>query len=377
MTYEIKPSDIRDYMKSLGWILNDDGVPDRLYVMTHADIPRRQLVFPIDTNAMDYLESVYRIIGKLSDIYNKDISIIRSDIIGARDEVIRLSVEIDGGRNEYLPISYISSAISGSQSMLSSSACTVLNPQPHHQRLSRAEAIQLIEHTNFGHTERGSFVLKISCPVNALDVKSPLLPLDDKHYPFVRRAMLTLSRGVRQIVNAIEMDDAVGLINSVKDGRSPFVSANLCESLTKFYDDGRNKSLKISFTLSPFVPIPQHEDLRPVRIQSEYFDRIEEIRSELRSIEGSREDTFVGTVERLDGDLGDDGRRAGDVILALLMREGESVRVRTTLSADDYATADRAHMSGGAYVRVTGTLHPGRQPRLLTSASHFELIAGL
>jgi hypothetical protein len=72
--------------------------------------------------------------------------------------------------------------------------------------------------------------------------------------------------------------------------------------------------------------------------------------------------------------MGPDGRRSGDIILSLLLPEGVQVRARTNLSADDYAKADRAHMSDGTYVKVAGLLHPGRQPRQLSSLRSFDLI---
>jgi hypothetical protein len=106
----------------------------------------------------------------------------------------------------------------------------------------------------------------------------------------------------------------------------------------------------------------------------DYFGRIEEVRRKLRASEGHAKDTYIGTVERLNGEMGEDGKRAGEVILALLLQEGESVRARVALTAEQYADADRAHMAEGAYVQVSGKLQPGRQPRQLSEITRFELI---
>jgi hypothetical protein len=110
----------------------------------------------------------------------------------------------------------------------------------------------------------------------------------------------------------------------------------------------------------------------PIRIQSDYFVRIEEVRQALRAEDREREDTFIGTVERLDGEMQQDGRRAGEVMVLLLLPEGETVRARTSLDAEQYVKADLAHMTNQMYVQITGKLHPGRQPRLLTDISRFE-----
>lgn len=60
--------------------------------------------------------------------------------------------------------------------------------------------------------------------------------------------------------------------------------------------------------------------------------------------------------------------------MALLLREGESVRARLTLSPDHYEAAAKAHLTDGAYVAVTGRLHAGRQPRMLSGIRNFEVI---
>ncbi|WP_458503510.1 hypothetical protein [Methylomagnum sp.] len=39
--------------------------------------------------------------------------------------------------------------------------------------------------------------------------------------------------------------------------------------------------------------------------------------------------------------------------MALLLQEGETVRARVALTAEQYADADRAHMTEGTYVQVS------------------------
>ncbi|HVG49924.1 MAG TPA: hypothetical protein VM899_17510, partial [Rubellimicrobium sp.] len=118
------------------------------------------------------------------------------------------------------------------------------------------------------------------------------------------------------------------------------------------------------------------EATKPVRLSSEYAPEIGEIAKILREDRPTEIEQFVGTVERLDGDIGSDGRRFGNIVLALLLsEEGESVRARVSLNADQYAIADEAHMRAGAYVRVEGKLLVGRQPRQLVELKRFEALA--
>ena len=70
----------------------------------------------------------------------------------------------------------------------------------------------------------------------------------------------------------------------------------------------------------------------------------------------AREEQLIGTVEQLAGAVGGDGRRSGEVVFSLL-KDGEQVRVRASLDAEQYQTAMRAHerrMGGGAPPAGTG-----------------------
>lgn len=140
-------------------------------------------------------------------------------------------------------------------------------------------------------------------------------------------------------------------------------------------DAALKSSVEIGITWAASIPRPTTEGpLSVVRVQHDYFARIEEVRRELRATPAHLEEVFPGTVERLEGEMGPDGRRAGEVILSLLTSDGEQLRAKASLNADQYAQADRAHMTDGAFVKVKGKLHPGRQPRLLSDIQSFELL---
>jgi hypothetical protein len=370
----VSPIDLRDFTKSLGWELLPEGLPDRLYVLRNPSFPRRQLVFPMDMAAPDYAESVGLVFEKLAEMRREPARSLWVRAQAVRDDTVRFGVISDHGADLSLPLGFATSLVSGVQQLLKAAACTVMRPRTHHPRLTLTEALQLVEKVRFGHTEPGSFVLRVSCPIHALDVQGSL-SLDDSCLPFVRRVTLALRRGMAQIIHAIEADTLDSLVAELKQESAPLLSSNLCEALTQFYDESLENALDVAFEWSAVEPVVERDRLtKPLRFQRDYFGRIEEVRRELRSSEGHAKDTFIGTVERLSGEMGEDGRRAGEVILALLLQEGESVRARVTLTADEYAKADRAHMTEGAYVQVSGKLQPGRQPRQMTGITGFELI---
>ncbi len=366
----VAPTELRDYFKSQGWTVLKEALADRLYVLSNKDYPRRQIVFPMDITAADYSESVEIAISKLADLTGKTTANVFSQVQSVKDDVLRLRVFFHGNDN-VLPLSFASVLVQSTEKLLKAAACTVLRPRIHHPRLALTEANQFVNQARFGQTERGSYVLRVTCPVYSMEAQGTL-GFDE---PYVRQVTLSLYKALSQLSTAIETDTVTELVDSLKTESQPLVSSNLCEAVGEMYDDQVDNALDLGFDWSALLSLPDEIVNRPILIQQDYFSRVEEIRRELRSFEHAQDEIFIGTVERLEGEMGQDGRRSGSVVLSLLLPEGgEIVRARTVLSASDYEKADRAHMTNGAYVRVAGRLRPGRQPRLLTDITSFEIL---
>ncbi|MGF7133125.1 hypothetical protein P3T40_004616 [Paraburkholderia sp. EB58] len=367
------PTDLRDFFKSQGWSLLEEAIKDRLYVFRHASYPRRQLIFPIDLTAPDYSESANSAVEKFADLTGQAKRSVVARLQWLKDDVLRLRIHFDGN-DDVLPLAFASSLVYNTEKLLRSAACTVLRPRTHHPRLTLTEAAQFVDSARFAQTEQGSYVLRIACPINSMEVQGTL-ELGEADAPFVRQVTWSLREALTRLSGAIEGDTLDALVAEQKSSSSPLLSSNLCEALVGMHDDQVDNSLDVGFDWSVLRHTPL--DLGPtvLRFQRDYFSRIEEVRRELRSVELDEEETFIGTVERLEGEMGIDGRRSGVVVLSLLLAdEGETVRARTVLAPDEYALADQAHMTNGAYVRVAGRLRPGRQPRQLTNMTSFELL---
>jgi uncharacterized protein YifN (PemK superfamily) len=367
----IAPTDFRDYAKSLGWSVLPEALPDRLIVLTHAQFSGRQIIIPLDATAPDYQESIDRAVVKLATLYNWTISELVESIHAAKEDSVRYRIVADQRVDRSIPLLFGSSIIQAAQQILLSASCTALNPRTYHPRLYRADAQKLLDQTRFGHTEQKSFVLKITCPVNALDTQHSL-PGIDASTSFVRMVNLITKHSLHRLISAIELDRLTDLVDDLKKEPQPVISSNFCEALTMLYDDTLRNRAEISFRWAITHPkSPSDTSCDTVAIQSDYFARIDEVKTALHSGIQEQPGLYIGTVERLDGEIGEDGRRSGDALMSLLLDDGNVVKVKVTLTADQYAIADSAHMAGRAYVRVRGKLYPGRQPRLLSDISEF------
>ncbi len=369
----VAPIDLRDFLKAAGWLNVPEGLPHRQYVFQNPEFPRRQLIYPMDTFAPDYDEAVERVIEKLSEMSRRGVGRIYSAIAHLHEDVLKLRVSF-AGNDRSLPLPFASTLVANTEKLLKAGACTVLQPRISHPKLSLAEATQFIEQSKFGQTEEGSFIISVSCSITALDAQGKL-ELDEKDAPFVRQVTVSLRQALADLVDAIEADTLEQLVEDLRVAPSPIISANLCDALMGMHDEQLDNALDIDFQWSPKRPVPRFQNSRPVRLQRDYFSRIEEVRLALKASDKDEDNTFVGTVERMEGVMNPDGKRAGAVVVALLLPEGEIVRARVELSAQDYLKANAAHIRHGSYVRLTGRLRQGRQPRQLVKLEKFELLS--
>jgi len=231
----------------------------------------------------------------------------------------------------------------------------------------------LVDKSKFRHTEQGSFILKVSSPVNALEFQGNLF---DENMPFARQTTLTINQAMSQLVTAIQGDTLPQLVDSIKEDPKPKVSSNLCKAIMNFHEEHGDFDLFVKFNWAGILALPPEIIVdNTIKIQKDYFSRIDEVRKELRNTEqqNKQEDVFIATVELLAGEIGAEGRRSGDVILNLY-QEGEIIKAHINLNPEQYALADAAHMNPGIYIKIKGKLNPGNQPRNISDVDVFELL---
>jgi hypothetical protein len=368
----ITPTDLRDFAKFLGWQQLAEAIADGLFVLSNPHFERRQLVFPMSADAPDYTDAVTLTLNKLAEIQSTPINVLVNQLLAIKDDALSFKVIEPRNETSFIPLTYAAAAINGTKEILLAAASSVLRPQVHHPRLSRSEAYELVEKSKFRHTEKGSFIINVSTPVRALDVSGNLYSED---IPFVRQTTLAINHGISKLVRAIQADTLDTLVDQLRASANPEISSNLCKAITSFQEAHNDFDLFIDFKWSGTVPMST-VDIVPssIKIQKEYFSRIDDVRRELKATEEQNiEEVFMASVEHLAGDIGNDGRRSGEVILNLY-KEGEIIRARTALTAEQYADADTSHMTADSYIKIKGMLRPGNQPRTLNDISSFELI---
>ena len=137
--------------------------------------------------------------------------------------------------------------------------------------------------------------------------------------------------------------------------------------------DGERAVSNVSASWSrAFLPEESRVE-REVQLRQEVFDVAEVLAPRLRSVPEPRIDRFFGFVDELRGQPSRDDRVPSGEVRFTLFDQGEEIRAKADLNAEDYALAGRAHLAGEV-VSFKGVLQ--RLPRLnrINEVTDFQIV---
>lgn len=361
----IRPRHAREYAKANNWSRKEQDFGG-LAVFDHTVQELTQLLIPIDADTNDYPVRMLDVVQRIAEIEERPILEVSNDLLNPDADVVRFrvadpSVSSDLGLLKGIEI------LEGAKRSLLSAAHSILTPVKYHKRLSRREPKEFLDQCRLKQTEHGSFVVAIACPLDAVDAEGLLDGVDS----FTRETTKTLMDSLQRIEIGIEADQEANLVADHPDGGVP-ITANLCDALARMEPPSDRGLLEISTSWASTHPNDDAVERASVRFQDDYFDVIRDVGTRLRPTHQAEVSVFAGFVETLDGDMNDEGRRHGVVILDLL-QENDVVRTRVTLNADQYAEANQAHLSGKPII-VKAELHRGRRVHRLSNVTQFRAV---
>lgn len=374
---DVSAYEIREYAISYGWKLVKEALADGLFVLNSPNNDYTQLIFPKDDSLNEYQEMARLSINRLSEFYKKPLHIITEDIREVNEDVISLRYYSADKIVNSLSFHEALESIEATKQMILAAGSSVVNPVLYHKRLARVEAVELLKKTRFRHTEEGSFILKVSCPIQLEAAPAPSLFGDyDVSKPISRKAFEIINQGASKLLATVEEDSFSQLLEEQKQSEKPIISYNLCDSLVCLFDDERELPFELKFNwsraYSSKLPAPQLP--QTIRFPYSFKPKLDELKNYFKPESRETTDTFFGTVESLNGNERGDGRRAGEVILALII-EGEIVNARVNLDMNQYEIAYKAHGQDGGLIKVKGRLLPGKRARTLDEVLLFEAVS--
>ncbi len=359
----ISPTQVFQFLTQRGWQEKSLAKFPLLSTYTHPLFEDRQLFIPKDESASDYDDALDILISKLSRIegrehYEIKRQLEKKDQGETSDLQDRLALRIVKSLSdeESIPLSMANTVISESQTLLMVGSCTAENPQRHYRRIDNKISNDIYSRSVFNHTQRGSFIMSISCPILAQGEQLGF-GLDFDKSTKSRQAFLSIYRGMEHLVRAVSEDKVSQFSDEILKSNSPVVSSNFCEALASIISRHSSEGMSVAFSWSPYIALPRDLE-RPLHFFPSMADDIYRIAETLRPEEESLDDSFIGTVEALRGDVTSTGERAGNVEFLLFLKDGSTIRANAFLDIEQYRIADRAHIGGAKYIAIAGKLNP-------------------
>jgi hypothetical protein len=362
--------DARNYALATGW-QRVEGLNGKLAVYTYPGHELDQLLIPLDHNLDDYGRLMAEVIRKLAAWEKRPAQAVLNDLLLPPADVIRFSLAGPETIRGTVPLERGIDLLAGVRRALLAAACSVIRPQQKfHPRLSRAEPEQLIRSCQLGQTERGSFTATLACPLDAV----PTPPSLFGNEPFARQTTALLMRSLHQVVEALDHDQPDKLIQPPPGWA--VISSNFCEALVAMQPEGEQSSLRVTATWARTLPpSPQAHLPAAVELPPAYFPVLAQVAQQLRPSHAPQRDLFVGMIDTLNGNPGEDGRMQGEVIV-LVLREEALLRARVDLGPEDYSKACDVHKVGG-FVILEGILYPGIRLHRIEQVSRFIPLSSL
>jgi hypothetical protein len=353
----IYPKDIIAYVTQHGWKLENKLIDSSLNLYNNSNYENRQLQIPTKTEFDDYPELLTRLAEKLSIIEKRPFEQIVNDWRSANSDIIRLRLKT---KDDYkISFSKALQTMESTKKAIIASACSLLSPQKHHAKLRRSEANELMDACKMEQTEKGSFIIKVSCPIYAVDDVS--IAGSSKENPFVRRVMSGFIKSLKDIKELASNDSDE---NDIPES----LSSNFCSAI-------RNIILEDEVEFSAFWALNLEQTdksiLKPITLKPDLIPQIERLEARLRPVPLSKNQVIFGTVENLDGQMGEDNKRFGDVTVKFI-HEDEILYARVSLDSNQYELADKAHMSGKT-ITLTGLLKRGIRSNRIENVERFDL----
>ena len=163
---QVNPLQVRRYAIAQGW-LRAEGVNGVIALYQHPESDLDQLIVPLDRSMDDYGVSMADVIARLAERSGLSPIQILEDLLDSACDLIRFRLDEPDSRRGSIPLAQGIGMLAAAERALLSAACSVIQPQAFPPRLSRSEAEQLVRACRMGQTERGSFTLKVACPLDA------------------------------------------------------------------------------------------------------------------------------------------------------------------------------------------------------------------
>jgi hypothetical protein len=329
-----------------------------------------EVSIPTDKTVRDYDNLVARSVAVIAEFENNRPQMeVYDDIIFFADDVIELAELGADAANGTISFERGEELFYGARQSLQSLAHLEMKPQAFHPRMHRKESDLLLSRCRLCQTKKGSYIISIACPLNAV----PMQPLfADTSVGFTRSVTTRLVDSVKVLVECAESNNVQAAVRA-DDTRK--LSANLCDGLLQLAPVYPGGQLSIGVRWAKSQPVGEFEVPRPVVLKHEHKPFIEEVRAQLQpTIENPETpQEFYGRIVSLAGEFDDENHRRGLVFFSVNDADGRRYKVKVNLSPQDHKAAHEVYLEPNVAIIFRGVLMGSGGTRTIEHYTDFQI----
>ena len=318
------------------WI--NDGKYNKIFTIWHRSEEQNinyELIIPENNDIKYFYSTIEEILNILSDFYQKTHSQIIDDFNNSIHDKIKYSVRSATTKNGLIPLNDGIRLLGNAKEMLSSVFMAV-NKKKKNYIGQRFESVnEVLEATELGQTEEGSFVINIFIPRDYYENKELPLPLFEET-TFTRKALDTLENATKGLLDKIEEYQASENIKIFDEIVEKGVSSNFCQAISEISSNGKND---VFITIEYNNGIEKKVEAKELFINKEFVPTINKVVEYFRSDILEENHSLSGYVTMLHQE---EDAIEGEITLATWV-EGKRRKVRMKLKPDEYIIAVNAH----------------------------------
>ncbi|MCK6516748.1 hypothetical protein L6R46_17040 [Myxococcota bacterium] len=360
----VSPQAVREHLLSQGWVLTQD-LSERFGVLifSRGDLT---LDLPLDPDLADYPRRMLELLEPLAASESVSVPQLLIELSGPAGDVLSVRVISEATAGGTLPLLDALRVREGVKNLVLAAAHSALSPQPFFPRMTRAEAVQLLNSVHEGQTQRGSFIARFIVPVEP-EVQLTLPGNLEPTPPFARRVTSRLMQTLEGVRRVRARGEYGPLLQMSGEG----VSANLLTALEGMSLTSGPGALELSMRWSRNRVAPSGVS-GAVTLGHDALTGLGAVANELKGQATAQNFDVTGYVSHLTRQ-GEDPTVAGDAVIVPIGGElGELSRIHVHLPPDAYGVALEAHKHGRV-VRAVGTLVRNGRRWSLSGVSSIEL----
>ncbi len=324
---------IDQYIKSQNWHLIQTKFKDSL-IYEHNTFDE-QIVIPNNMDFDDYEFRIADAIQILSKFENRNPIEILNDLILPPSDVIRFRVNSEQSKNGTISYDEGLNLLQSGRRMIYATIMDLVRPQKFHKKMADKQIDEFMQNCLLGQTERGSFVANLICPI-----KGQLTLTDNRLITQIgRQTTESLIKSLNYISDSINTNNINKVINP-PEGK-PQISLNFFEALGDMRPPEKYDKIEIGVTWSPLEK-PKFDFRSHITISEPQFEYVEKVIEMLSPEEKPKIEQFIGTVDTLAGDINEEGKIIGNVVLMIYQYDG-AIRAKVFLNNIDHEKAVQAY----------------------------------